>query len=174
MEKEDQVRTLHIDKFMGTGTLHPRVWGSWLRSLRGQLFLKGHGGRKRFLKKVGKQMALRFSTRVSREIWGPCQKAVETNWKAWNSTWTQGNTVEQVAQRQREVPSVEITKTQLETLLGVLLCLTLLEQGGRTGWLQRSVCCQKAGTSGFCVCNCMQWNSSEHEMLPNVNPNLRM
>lgn len=103
MEKEDQVRTLHIDKFMGTGTLHPRVWGSWLRSLRGQLFLKGHGGRKRFLKKVGKQMALRFSTRVSREIWGPCQKAVETDWKAWNSTWTQGNTAEQVAQRQREV-----------------------------------------------------------------------
>lgn len=169
---------LDIDKFMGAGKLHPRVWGSWLTSVRGQLFLKGRGGQKRFPKKVGKQMALRFSWRMSREIWGPCQEAMETNWKAWNSIQTQentrasGQTVEQVTQKQCEVSIRGDNRNPTGVFLGILLCLTLLEQGVWARWLQRSVCWIKAGTSGFSVYNRMQGNSSEHEILQSVNPNL--
>lgn len=83
-----------------------------------------------------------------------------------------GQTVEQVTQKQCEVSIRGDNRNPTGVFLGILLCLTLLEQGVWARWLQRSVCWIKAGTSGFCVYNRMQGNSSEHEILQSVNPNL--
>lgn len=108
-------------------------------SLRGHswLSLKDRGDQNRFLKMVRKQMSFP-STR--REIWGLGQEAMDANWNTKFHLNTGkhcegGQTLDQVALIVKS-PSVEIFKTQLGTVLGSLLCLSLLEQGVWTRWSQ--------------------------------------